>query len=311
MKLSQIKTLTEAQPYTKKVSTLPMHGKHEFLKTKEEAESWLKEMGVKKFLIADSDKSFIIHVNGPVDLTKKNLDYIPVQFGKIIGNFSVGDNPNLESLKGSPEEVTGKFSCAMNRKITSLEFGPKKVGGLYNIRQCSLRDLKHSPKEVGGNFNAFGNGLTSLIGAPRHIGKDFAVYYNNLETLEGIPETVGGTLNISKNKIKKLDHFPSKVGGAIDLERNKFTSVKDIVDVLPKVIHGTLNLSGNPFKGGLMSMFTVKCENIIFYIDSKFERLKQASEIIYSHLSSGDDEKSIFDVQQELIDASLEEFAEV
>lgn len=315
MKLAQIINLNEAAPYISKTQNiLPIHGKHEFLKTEDEITAWLKSMGVKKFVIVEDGKNFKVDASGHVDLTKKNLSYIPVQFGVIDGSFSISNNPNLESLKGCPEEVTAKFSCAMNRKITSLEFGPKKVGGLYNIRQCSLTDLKGAPEEVGGNFNAFGNGLKSLVGGPKKIGADYAVYYNNLVSLEGIPEYVGRTINLSKNKITKLDHFPKHIGGSIDLDANKLSSVKDVVAAIPKSISGTLNLSNNPFKGGLMSMFTVKCEKVIFYvtnISSKLEYLAAAGKIINTHLWAADDEKTIFDVQEELIDAGLDEFAQV
>jgi hypothetical protein len=129
--------------------------------------------------------------DGPHD---KRITELPVQFGKVTGNFlinncshlkslkgaprTVGGNfdcrsCDLESLVGAPEEVGGYFACSYN-ELTSLEGGPKKVGGTYICAYNDLKDLKGSPGFVGGEFRADGMNLDSLAGAPKTIKGLFA-----------------------------------------------------------------------------------------------------------------------------------------
>ena len=111
---------------------------------------WLTNMGITKYTYEDGK----VDVPDDVDISKKNLTSIPVQFGMVSGNFYCYDN-NLTSLAGAPREVGGRFYCFEN-KLTSIA---------------------GAPREVGGNFSCSDNKLTSLVGAPKEVGENF--YCNN------------------------------------------------------------------------------------------------------------------------------------
>ena len=66
-------------------------------KTKKQIKQWLDEMGVKDYTI---NKNLIVDVEGDVNLSYKNLKELPVQFGKVKGNFFCSNN-QLKSLKGA------------------------------------------------------------------------------------------------------------------------------------------------------------------------------------------------------------------
>lgn len=74
-----------------------------------------------------------INVDGDVDLYRSlSGNCLPVQFGKVAGNFNIGCN-NLTSLKGCPEYVGGNFYC-FNNQLETLVDAPKFVGGNFNCR---------------------------------------------------------------------------------------------------------------------------------------------------------------------------------
>lgn len=115
-------------------------------------EAWLKEYNIRNYTINDD---LTIDVKGHVVLegyTEKHLpDYI--QFGKVVGFFTINESPNLETLKGCPKEVGIDFYCYNCKNLESLKGSPKIVGGNFSCRKCSkLESLENCPKEVGRDF---------------------------------------------------------------------------------------------------------------------------------------------------------------
>jgi len=70
-----------------------------------------------------------INVEGHVDMSERELDKIPFQFGEVTGNFDCSFN-NLTSLEGAPEEVGDDFNC-LDNPLESLEGAPDWVGGFW------------------------------------------------------------------------------------------------------------------------------------------------------------------------------------
>ena len=99
-----------------------MNNPSKFFNNKEDIQSWLEKMNIKNYTINDS---LIVDVNGNVDLRKKKLDFLPIQFGVVNGFFDISDN-HLVSFKGSPHEIVAGFNCT-NNKLSSLDYAPKKT----------------------------------------------------------------------------------------------------------------------------------------------------------------------------------------
>jgi hypothetical protein len=80
----------------------------------------------------------LVDVDGDVDLSyelyNSGIKKIPLNFGKVTGNF-ICKNNELTSLEGSPREVGGDFNCN-SWKLLSLE-GIGSVGGEIIIRTWS------------------------------------------------------------------------------------------------------------------------------------------------------------------------------
>ena len=74
------------------------------LKTEEEIKLWLDSMEIKGYTI---NKDLTVDVSGNVNLSSQKITSLPVQFGKITGNFYCNNNNKLTSLKGSPIHVGG------------------------------------------------------------------------------------------------------------------------------------------------------------------------------------------------------------
>lgn len=319
----KIQTLLEAFPHVSRDKKYVAHGEHQFFTTEDEVRAWLDQhISGNKGPNAPSSKApknYTIHpdltvdVKGNVDLGKLGLKYIPVQFGTVTGNFQCDNNPQLESLKGSPRIVLGrKFSCAYNRALTSLKDGPEQVAGLYNARLCSLTDLEGSPREIGGNFNLCDNMLTTLAGGPEKVGGDYAIYYNRLTSLEGSPHTIGGGFYCQKNKLTSLEGITPEIGGSIDCCTNKIVSFEGIHKMIRKM-NGQINVGENyTLKSHIMGLFKLKdkgCVKIIAWGSNS--NSDKPVDKMYRFLGQGHDGESLISIQGKLMDMGLDDYAEL
>ena len=104
---------------------------------------WLESMEIKNYIV---NNDLTVDVNGEVILSNKNLLEIPVQFGVVMGNFSVSNNKKLTSLVGSPKKCE-IFYCNDCDSLKSLEFAPKKCE-IFSCSGCaSLKNLECSPEK--------------------------------------------------------------------------------------------------------------------------------------------------------------------
>lgn len=151
-----------------------------FLKTYEEVKAWLEQMNIRDYSI---DKNLLVDVHESVDISNKNLSYLPLQFSHIKGDFFCNAN-NLTGLTGAPEIVEGSFQV-MRNNLKSLEGGPRLVQGSYACTNNSLTDLKGAPEQVNSYFYCVANELTKLSITTK-IGKSLLCYDNNFDNMENL-----------------------------------------------------------------------------------------------------------------------------
>jgi len=218
------------------------------------------------------------------------------------GNFKSSVN-QLTSLEGAPSSVGGYFWCSYNQ-LTSLEGAPSSVGGNFRCFNNQLTSLKGAPTSVGGDFRCYDNQLISLKGAPASVGGDFNCYNNKLTTLEGAPSSVGGYFNCSFNQLTTLEGAPSSVGDDFGCSVNQLTSLTGIHKIL-KQMNGNFYANGNPLKSNVIGLLLVKgCKKV--ELDNK-----QVMEIMNRHLQSPFGHLRVLECQSEMLDAVLEEWAEL
>lgn len=123
----------------------------EKLETRHEINNWLQYyVGLEGCTINDD---LTVDVEGDVTINYKDMEKIPIQFGKVSGDFKIRGN-RLTSLKGCPNEVGGSFQCSYNQ-LTSLEHCPKKVGGHFDCMNNNLKSLDHIPESIGDGCKFF------------------------------------------------------------------------------------------------------------------------------------------------------------
>lgn len=140
-----------------------------------QVKSWLDKRRIKNYIINDD---LTVDVNGNVQIDDKSITEIPVQFGKVSGDFNISYN-NFTTLKGCPHSVGADFICSSN-KLTSLKFSPKIVKIDFYCQQ---------------------NKLTSLEGCPEYIGEDFYCHDNKITTLGYSPKILNGGFHYSGNNL--------------------------------------------------------------------------------------------------------------
>ena len=152
-----------------------------------------------------------IGVDGSVYLEKEKLEYLPLKFNYVSGDFSCYDN-KLKSLEGCPQTVGGRFNCYFNELVS----------------------LEGSPQTVEGDFDCSYNELETLEGGSQTVNGNFDCYSNELKDLEHFPE-VNGTIDMGANLvnllvytfINKADTFMIEDFIDYEIVRNKDTVMLD------------------------------------------------------------------------------------
>ena len=152
---------------------------------------------IKNYTINDD---LSIDVDGGVYLDERNLEYLPLKFNYVSGDFNCDQN-ELESLEGCPITVDGNFDCYRNKLIT----------------------LEGCPQTVDGDFYCFGNNLVSLEGCSEIINGTFNCHDNKLKDLEYFPE-VNGDIYILFNPVYSL------VRTFIENEETDSFIIEDFID---------------------------------------------------------------------------------
>jgi hypothetical protein len=175
----------------------------QFLTQEKDIIDWLTEMlGEESIVIKEKyytiSSTGVVDIDGVVHLSHKNLTHLPIQFGKVTGNFDVSYN-QLKSLEGSPSEAILGFNCTGNQ-LTSLVGGPSIVKKDYLCSYNQLTSLEGVAKEMN-RLDASYNQITSLEHLPKVIGDDCILSYNPIKQLMPITSQIGGFMMLDKTEV--------------------------------------------------------------------------------------------------------------
>ena len=154
-----------------------------------------------------------------------------------------------------------------------------KLKELFESTDKSVADLGIEYK--GGYFNCSNNQLTSLEGAPSRVGGYFTCVNNRLTSLKGAPSNVGGGFSCNNNQI---------------------TSLKDVHKQIVE-IDGSFYALNNPIRSHVLGLLLINGITII-----RLDNI-QVQKILNRHLGKG--RAGMLMAQEELIEAGLEEFAQL
>lgn len=140
-----------------------------FKASKDSTKNWLDSQFIHNYII---NEDLSVDVMGDVNFSGKNLEFIPIQFGVIDGNFDCS-NTNLQNTQGFPKKVKGSvdisgtsikslhgmtedigqsFYCSNNKELFSLKYGPAKVNKTYVISYTPINNLEDFSCNIGGNL---------------------------------------------------------------------------------------------------------------------------------------------------------------
>lgn len=193
----------------------------------------------------------------------------------------------LKSLEGSPEHVTGRFECIHNQ-LTSLDGCPRRIDDA---------------------FVCYGNKILSLVGGPEFVGGKYLCGDNALTTLKGAPGVINDSFVCALNKLRSLAGGPSIVHGLYRCSRNKIKSFKDVHKHV-KEINGGFVAYDNPIESHVLGLLLISgLKRIILADDDYVGDLTLVEEILNRHLGKG--RVGMLQAQEELMEAGLEEFAQL
>jgi hypothetical protein len=84
-----------------------------------------------------------IDVDGNVYLSFSDLEFIPINFNYVSGDFACYQN-ELVSLEGTPKKIGGNFNFYQN-KLVSLQGCPNEVNGGFSCDENNILSLEHLP----------------------------------------------------------------------------------------------------------------------------------------------------------------------
>ena len=245
-------------------------------KTREETEKALWDFedciegGIANCEIVDTAFGPAVNVKGSVNLRSLSLEYLPVRF----------------------HQVNGDFHCSMNKELKSVEGAPRWVSGILNFEHCtSLTNLDYLAF-IGCQSD--GPASFSMCTSLERVANSGKMLYSygyiftqckKLKSLNGIG-TVFGPLNITGTDIHSLHNFHKEV---------KFSKSPD-----GELILFNGRDSQEITESGLNLMMVSGLKNITYNTrDPKMEWCK----IVEEGLQGGED---VLDVQDKMLDAGFE-----
>lgn len=177
-----------------------------------------------------------------------------------------------------------------------------------NLVWQSVGDKTITPEMVytkwDGKFVCSNKKLTSLEGAPKTIDGDFWCNNNHLTSLKGAPERVTGGFDCSSNRLTSLEGAPKKIGSYFFCDNNNLTSLQNIHKMITE-INGDFYCHKNKITSHVLGLLLIPgIKNIVASVD-EFSWVK----ILNRYLGKG--RKGMLDCQNELIEAGLEEYAQL
>ena len=113
--------------------------------------AWLEKYQISKYqLVPDELYGYVVDVNGDVDLSNWNMEFIPVKFNIVKGYFDCSYN-QLSDLEFSPKTIWLGFDCS-NNKLTSLKNCPKFISGVFSVKDNQIKNLEFIPEIVTDYF---------------------------------------------------------------------------------------------------------------------------------------------------------------
>lgn len=251
----------------------------QFLNTKKDIQVWLTQMNIKNYTI---NPDLTVDVKGQVDLENKKLDYLPIQFNQVEGDFCISSN-KLTSLLGTPLEVLGHFDVRHNQLVT-LDYLPMCHGSYY-LSHNKIKSLKGLPLKVNGDLACSSNELTTLEFGPEIVLGKCDYSRNKITTLKFCPKIAQEHLRILNNKITHFD-MPSLKTKKLYINGNCIKKL-DYEDIINVEISETLFLDEKfinkkatlPLKKAVIKAIAQNDhENVVFI---NFNQYKEESRLIY------------------------------
>lgn len=180
-----------------------------------------------------------------------------------------------------------------------------KLKELFESSEKSIQsEFGAQPHENVFGFNGTEKGLTTLEGASRIYYGGFYCFSNQLKSLKGGPEKVTGTFDCCENQIDSLEGAPSYIGADFYCIDNKLTNLHNIHKII-KHVGGEMNFCNNPITSHVLGLLLIEG---VTYVNLGSGRPKgMVEKIINKHLA----ERDVFACQEELIEAGLDDFAQL
>lgn len=220
--------------------------------------------------------------DGDICFSNMKWRHLPenLNFHRVDGSFIL-NKCYLSSWAGCPDEI-GENLEVNDCRFEDMYGSPSRVNGSIKINNCRLKTLEGMTDGEIERFECNDNDLTNLIGGPQSVLGDYKCSNNQLTSLEGIASHVDGGIYGDGNF--HLETFKN-IGDMISHCKGIF--FRD--SVITSCVLGLLQIEGL-MPGAINFKPMAACNIVRKYIGKK---------------------NSIFECQQELIDAGFEELAQL
>lgn len=173
-----------------------------------------------------------------------------------------------------------------------------KVDELFEVAASMPPPAPRNLRKLGNLIGYMVAGKT--VNPNKSWSGDFNCVECGLTSLEGAPISTGGYFDCGSNLLTSLEHAPKKIGAAFRCSHNKLTSLHNIHKQIES-IDGMFHADHNPIKSHVLGLLKIKKLDWV-----NMDNIK-VMDIINKYLPEGD----IVACQQELIEAGLDEYAQL
>lgn len=150
---------------------------------------------------------------------------------------------------------------------------------------------------------------------------DIDISGRDITTLKGAPQHIVGRFSCSDNLLTSLEGAPSVITGGFFCNNNDVTSLHDVHKIITE-IRGVFSMLNNPIKSHVLGILMIKGLQWVKIADSRLSaknpeggeaapRLLEVQAILEKYIPNRVGKKSLLECQSELLDAGLDEYAQL
>ena len=248
------------------------------------------------------------------EATKKDLLSDEESIKKALAKLYI--KKNFEIVKddryGFVVNVDGNVELS-DRQLKTIPFKFGVITGNINLSNNNLVDFRFMPDKIDGTLYIADNNLTNIDFLPTEINGGLTINdnkkltdFSGLAKVKGLKRIYAITTGFNDDSFK---HLPNTIE-ILNITDTKVTSLHNIHKYIPNI--GKLVLSSSNIKSHVLGLLMINSRFDLININSGYKAPDVPwFNIVKKYTGKTNNNDSIYECQEELIEANLDEYAQI